>query len=990
MVSSWKRMDKRMRAKGVDLRKHSENTTTPKKTLASSAHQSSSSEKLARSISINDLPEAEKQKIAQLAEKVLELNNQVLHLSRHVEQERVRHAEEIKSIHATIEGQISIIEDRLKLKDGTITKLENKEQMITAMLALYQAKLKNMADICRLAGDNEEYNKKKLTQMQADLDHFHIITQNQKKLIESFDETKQQMEERVKSIESRHAKRIKTLEDMVSEETDRRLRAEKLSLQQGSENIMLKAEVQQLQYQLQQMRALHTSSLEQEVLIPHLRRAATAAAAAPVAQPPVEASRPAAVPTPVVATASFSSSIGKHPLDTKEDTNPFKKYGPYDEYSLLFNNSQGDESGVQSPAGKTTFLTSPQPTPASTKVPFAMDAAVSLPSRQIISQAEDLLRRSRNMQLLSSTEGVQAVTTATTTATAPAPAPAPATAPSLAFPGVSGSTTAYSVAAPPSLPPLKSMDTEPMLAVSQRTTSQGVPLVATNSSSAAVQTMASNIVPPMAPSAGAPAFYPRDSRDSLISSVGRPADHVEFDSGDEESFGEDDDEEDDDEEEDGEEEDGEEDEEEDGVETANAQPTVATKAVASTTPQQHRRRQQAHTHDPQVTTAVSSASATSLDVRQASLANRDHRPTTVPIEQPPAVPAAATKPFYPMRPLSASGTSSTSTSRKSDQAQAQAQGDPAALSIPATTTATTTKKKKKTTTTATKTKKAAKETSSKNDTTGGIALVSTSYEDSRQQGGTSPVNKPLLSQGPTELSAAIGRVSKVKKVKRSKPSTKKDTANANGVSVSFMSHESKDAVALLQEKPSLLVSSTESITYLPRPPPRSAQKQQRQQQHEQKPSGVTTSPPSSSGINGASHVNSNNNVGQPSKKKPSGSKVSSSHLDLPFDRPTTVTGKVGNNLHYAVPPRLNQPSTIDDHHYHHHHQHQPQHQKHSSSSLTTTSRPRPAARSSINDKFDASLFDLVDELERGPSSRNTTSSYHYDDDDDADADDGGV
>eukprot|EP01033_Poteriospumella_lacustris_P019267 gene19267-13928_t len=463
-----------MRAKGVDLRKHSENTTTPKKTIASNVHASSSSEKLARSVSINDLPEAEKQKIAKLAEKVLELNNQVLHLSRHIEKERVQHAEEIKSIHATIEGQISIIEDRLKLKDGAITKLENKEQMITAMLALYQAKLKNMADICRLAGDNEEYNKKKVAQLQADVDHFHIITQNQKKLIESFDETKQQMEERVKSIESRHAKRVKTLEDMISEETDRRLRAEKLSLQQGSENIMLKAEVQQLQYQLQQMRALHASSLDQEVLIPHLRRAAAA-----VAQQPVEASRPTVVgPTPVaISTMPTAIAVSSSKPETKqeEEANPFKKYGPYDEYSLLFNNSQGDESGVQSPVGKAMAF-SPLPTPAATKVPFASEAS---PSRHIISQAEDLLRRSRNVQMLSS--ATEAVHAAAATATTPVPPP------SMAFPAaVSGSTATHHAAPPSSLPPLKSMDAEPMFPAPPRVLpSQAAPVA--RSSSAAVQ-----------------------------------------------------------------------------------------------------------------------------------------------------------------------------------------------------------------------------------------------------------------------------------------------------------------------------------------------------------------------------------------------------------------------------------------------------------------------------------------------------------------------
>jgi hypothetical protein len=361
-------------------------------------------------ITINDLPAKEKAKITKLAEKVLELNAKIDELNRLNEQQRMHHAEEIRSIHSTIEGQVSIIEDRIKLKDATISKLEEKEKMITSMLALYQAKLKNMADLCRLAGDNEEYNKKKVTQFQADIDHFQIIIQNQKKLIESFDSTKDQTEERLKSIEIRHSKRVHTLEEMLAEESDRRLRAEKLNLLQSSEIVFMKAEIQQLHYKLQQSRAMHNMSTENEAIIPHIRKLQNDSKSGATGMEEIPHSN------------STDLTHARRTSSQDEETNPFKKYGPYDEYSLLFNNSHGEENILPSPTlnrvslkhastdgidVNTSTEMSPISTPATTRIPF--DSANSearnnnanefSSSRALISQAEQLLQRSRTVQL---------------------------------------------------------------------------------------------------------------------------------------------------------------------------------------------------------------------------------------------------------------------------------------------------------------------------------------------------------------------------------------------------------------------------------------------------------------------------------------------------------------------------------------------------------------------------------------------------------------
>lgn len=212
-------------------------------------------------ITIATLPESEKLKITKIAEKLVEMNRKYTEVEYTLQTERASHQEEIARIHSTIEGQVSIIEDRMRLKDEAITTLETKEHMLTSMLALYQAKLKNMVDISRLFTDTESYNKKKVLQLEADLQHFQVVVNNQKKIIDSFEMTKEQLEEKMKSIESRHAKRVKSLEDMMSEEMDRKLHAEKSNMELSSENILLKAQVQQLQHQLQLLQHSASSSM---------------------------------------------------------------------------------------------------------------------------------------------------------------------------------------------------------------------------------------------------------------------------------------------------------------------------------------------------------------------------------------------------------------------------------------------------------------------------------------------------------------------------------------------------------------------------------------------------------------------------------------------------------------------------------------------------------------------------------------------------------
>lgn len=325
--------------KGVDVRRHMDATTplqkagsfrgvqtlsTPKS--SSNVTMTPSTLEFNRNVSIADLSEEDKMKITKLAQKVIDLGQLLEQTQRQLETEREQHKQEIQSIHSTIEGQVSIIEDRLKLKDEAMGKLQAKEHMLTSMLALYQAKLKNMADISRLATDTEVYNKKKVSQLQADVEHYQIVIENQKKIIESFESTKEQFDERMKSIEARHKKRIKSLEDAISDEAMKQRKVEKSNMEISSENLLLKSQLQQLQFQVQQLTLLRASD-------------ATATAAAAFSQTtstisPMRSSREQMVPS------QTQTGTVSDPLTNKETDNPFLKYGPYDEYSLLFNTSR--------------------------------------------------------------------------------------------------------------------------------------------------------------------------------------------------------------------------------------------------------------------------------------------------------------------------------------------------------------------------------------------------------------------------------------------------------------------------------------------------------------------------------------------------------------------------------------------------------------------------------------------------------------------------
>eukprot|EP01031_Cornospumella_fuschlensis_P016180 gene16180-19762_t len=101
--------------------------------------------------SLAQLSEGDKQKVARLVNKLLQLGAEHDALQQQLQKEREDHSQALAQLAAGMEGQLSIIEDQLRFKDESIAALQAQEAMLTSLLALYQGKLKNLHEILQLA-----------------------------------------------------------------------------------------------------------------------------------------------------------------------------------------------------------------------------------------------------------------------------------------------------------------------------------------------------------------------------------------------------------------------------------------------------------------------------------------------------------------------------------------------------------------------------------------------------------------------------------------------------------------------------------------------------------------------------------------------------------------------------------------------------------------------------------------------------------------------
>jgi hypothetical protein len=146
-----------------------------------------------------DLSEADKQKVARLVDKLVALGHEHDKALETIEIQRKQHEEALRQLSSSLEGQLSIIEDQLKIKDEMILALQTKETMLTSMLALYQGKMRNMNEVVRMAAASDQHHLIKQKDLESRLEHFSSIVETQKKLIDSFDQERQAVEAKVQA-----------------------------------------------------------------------------------------------------------------------------------------------------------------------------------------------------------------------------------------------------------------------------------------------------------------------------------------------------------------------------------------------------------------------------------------------------------------------------------------------------------------------------------------------------------------------------------------------------------------------------------------------------------------------------------------------------------------------------------------------------------------------------------------------------------------------
>eukprot|EP01039_Chlorochromonas_danica_P002522 gene2522-2763_t len=200
---------------------------------------SANAEKPKTTYTLEHLSEEDKLKVSRLVEKVLRLGQEHDLALQALQEERLRHEEEMEKLSASMNGQLSIIEDQLRIKDEMISSLQTKEAMLTAMLALYQAKMKNLVDLVKMTSTSEQQAQAKQKDLQKAMDHFAMVVDNQRKVIEALESTK-----------TEQSRSLNLLQNQL-EQAKRELVLER-ETRQAVEAVSQRQQLQQQQYQQQQ------------------------------------------------------------------------------------------------------------------------------------------------------------------------------------------------------------------------------------------------------------------------------------------------------------------------------------------------------------------------------------------------------------------------------------------------------------------------------------------------------------------------------------------------------------------------------------------------------------------------------------------------------------------------------------------------------------------------------------------------------------------
>lgn len=148
----------------------------------------------ALNINISDLPEEEKLKIGRLVEKLLEIGQKHENTLELLSKERIQHQQELQSLNQHIEEQVTIIENQIKIKDERLISLQNKEQMLTALVALYQKKLKHILELNMVTQHTDQSFQQKMLQKEHECESYQVIIKNHKLVLSTYEENAKQLQ----------------------------------------------------------------------------------------------------------------------------------------------------------------------------------------------------------------------------------------------------------------------------------------------------------------------------------------------------------------------------------------------------------------------------------------------------------------------------------------------------------------------------------------------------------------------------------------------------------------------------------------------------------------------------------------------------------------------------------------------------------------------------------------------------------------------------
>ncbi|KAJ1434674.1 hypothetical protein B484DRAFT_446501 [Ochromonadaceae sp. CCMP2298] len=168
-------------------------------------------------LTIADLPDVEKEKVARLVHKLIELGQEHEQTLVALADERAKYEQHVSSTDDTVGEHISVVEERLRAKDQEIGELDTRSTMLTGLLALYQAKLKNSGDLLRYHSAAEEEGKIRTKQLESDLRSLQSLVASQKETIESFQSVGSRYSSSLEDQQREHESQQASLQHQVAQ-----------------------------------------------------------------------------------------------------------------------------------------------------------------------------------------------------------------------------------------------------------------------------------------------------------------------------------------------------------------------------------------------------------------------------------------------------------------------------------------------------------------------------------------------------------------------------------------------------------------------------------------------------------------------------------------------------------------------------------------------------------------------------------------------------